>query len=260
MTEEQRQTDSVYSVVGSWSNVSRAITLFLGLIAVLVVSAIVIYHHITKSSDVTITFTNKGGVVFQTLDTRMGSFLLPASAGWVNTGFTINPGERVRIQSFGRVHLSMGRLLRDSKNNRVARGWSSPDGFPYTEDILRKSLLVAPDANKGMLLGYLGAADYGDEIKPSKDNPRPGKILKLGGDKTFRNTTKETQELWLTVNDYYLNKEAEKAYFSGEDARQQLKDGTDRASWEYIVKNEYWELWFDDNLGEYLINISFIKD
>lgn len=230
-----------------------------------------------KSSDVTVTFTNMGGVVFQTIDTRTGSFLLPASAGWINTGFVIKPDEKVRIQSFGRVHLSLGRLLKDSKNNHVARGWSSPDGFPYDEDAQRKALLVVPNANKGMLLGYLAEANYVGKKNPSKYNPRPEGILELGADRTFRNTSKETQELWLTVNDYYLNKDAEDAYLSGEDARENTctKDQAttktknpaeaenkikSRACWKDIVESKYWELWFDDNLGEYLINISFIKD
>lgn len=266
MDQGEDQKDSpkgaLASAIESWPNLLRAFTLFAGLMLIVVLSCIGIYAFIVSRSDVKIELTDKGGIVLLTqANNKVGQFLLPASAGWTNTGFIIKPGARVEIQSFGEAHLGFHRLVDAARDDVIPIfPWIGPQGSRFIAeseaDTARQQLLIEPKAHIGMLLGYLAEPRLPENEEPGKNNPKPGEIVKLGDRRTIRNQHEEERVLWLTVNDMYLNNGGRKAYVgdaTGDTLDIYLKQ------WNQIKEKEYWELWFNDNIGQYLITIKYIN-
>ena len=242
--------------IGNWSNLSRTLTLFAGSMFILFLSFVGVYSFILSRPNLEIELKDEGGIVLSNqANNKVGQFLLPASAGWTNSGFTIKPEESVEVQAYGKVHLGFHRLVDAAKEDFVPIfPWIGPKGSEFiaeTEaDRTRQQLLVDPTANIGMLLGYLA---YDKE--PTKSNPQPDKIVSIGDKQTIKNTHQEEQMLFFVVNDMYLNNDAKEAYIGNAEGNLDKY----QKNWNEIKDKKYWELWFDDNIGQYLINIKYIN-
>lgn len=245
-------------LVGSWLNVFRSIVLFCGIVAILAVSVVTSYEHVIGNSEVSMEFTGDGGIIFHSKNNpRSGSILVPASSGWLNTGFRLKPGDEVRIQASGKIHLAVSHLVEAANEDiKLKFDWVDPSGNKYVSapDDLRKDLLVDPNQRIGKLLGYLAEPELEEKSRPGADNPRPGKILPIGKNEVIHNTEGFERELWLVVNDMYLNEDAENAYVGNVTGK--IKQARLEA-WKRIKQDKYWQLWFEDNIGEFLVNIIY---
>jgi hypothetical protein len=215
---------------------------------------------------------------------RIGSnieyVIVPANQLWVDTGIVLKPGETIKLSASGQINLAVHRLVEAANEDRVPwYGWVGPEGkeLPKAENpptiyIRRQEaqLLIHPESKPGCLLMYLGSEG---QPPPDKRDPRPKDIMAIGrGPKQYRNESKQNQQIYLTVNEKLLanTDKAREAYVGTQaeiDATYGLNsDGTPRFTLEqlekrykYVIDNAYWDVWFDDNIGEFLVKVEFLR-
>lgn len=206
------------------------------------------------------------------------SLLLSATDLWTNTGIILQPKEVVIISASGRVNLAIHRLVEAGFTDiRPRHVWVGPDGqksdFQEVKLSYQKQLTICPKADAGTLLACL---HQDGDPKPGKNNPRPDNIIVLGSKCRIVNKMDTKCTLWLVVNDAVLENDdrSRRAYLEIEDDSdpkiyyppENFKgsyNANDPMSWSpiqrwrYIVKHQYWQLWYDDNIGFYQIQIDF---
>lgn len=194
------------------------------------------------------------------LSSRKETVLLPANKLWLNTGLEIKPGQEVKITATGSINLAIHRLVEAAYTHKYPRlGWMEPEGgqpLGY-KDLRIKQYLISPDNNYGVLLACITTEDL------SKTNPKPKNISVIGRNASIK--SEKGGKLWLVVNDAVLNKDAESAYIlsqkeldetygSGKVTVKQRED-----EWKRIVDDSYFEAYFDDNSGAFLVQIQFAQ-
>ena len=209
------------------------------------------------------------------------SLLLSATDLWTNTGIILQPNESGIVSASGRVNLAIHRLAESGfLDVRPRHLWVGPDGqkgaFQEVKLSYRKQLKISPEADAGTLLAYL---HRDGDPKPGKNNPRPDNIIVVGSKCRILNKTDTERTLWLVVNDAVLENDDRsrhaylqieddsdpKIYYSASEFKgvYNVKDPRSWApknKWEYIVKNQYWEIWYDDNIGFFQVQIDFDRN
>lgn len=240
----------------------RFICLILLLLFVFFISAEFTLWRIKKlGSTFKISFTSNGATVIIDPNDKLNAiFMLPASARWTNTGIYLKPGEKLKITASGKIHTAIHHLvdcaIRDIKPPYI---WRSPDGEPWSNlaslDALRRNLLIIPKANIGVLIGYLHIPG---NPEPCIFNPRPEGMVIIGKEGYINNHNKVDAELWFNINETILDPNnleySKKAYVGSGDKKEWLK------RWDYIVENDYWDLWWDDNIGYFLIQMQEVEN
>ena len=140
------------------------------------------------------------------------------------------------------------------------------------KDTDRGELLVLPaqendgKSQYGLLIGCLVPENTSNEEAPSALNPRPKfQRFPVGSEKLIGNRNLVSCNLWLCVNDVALDpKDIEKSRRIYIDSVTKEKDNNDNpfvafmhppeTRWKYIEVHNYWNLWFDDNFGEYQVS------
>ena len=193
--------------------------------------------------------------------------LVPSSKLWINSGVTIEPGEKISMHASGYINLAMHRLV-DSARIDIPPSyhWSGPEGIEIDKNLplyhRREDLLIEKRALPGQLL-Y--AAVRNTEVPPSKKNPRPKRMNILSSDSYYTNRSDERETLYFTINEKLLEnnqkaklafvgknqEEVDETYGPGVITLQELEK-----QFENIVNNRYWTVWFDDNIGQFLIEIK----
>lgn len=221
-------------------------------------------------------------------------YLLPASKMWANTGITLEPGQKISITASGYVNLAFHRLSNSAVNDEQPRhSWIGPDGGelnkPSEYDHMRKKNLIDTRSSFGKLLAVLvpsGAPTPGPRC------PRPENIQVVGShNDNIVNQSGKNSMLWLVVNDTYLIDDSlsMNAYIGNEKAlrnkvlevskdtidvlresvpkdslenyiinRIELEKKSKRDKWYQIRDEQYWHMWWDDNIGFYLVQIKFL--
>lgn len=237
--------------------------------------------------------TGVGTIIIKNGNTQNSVFLLSPSGAdnntpWVKTGIKVKKGDKIKINASGRVHTSLKRLVAEVQNPETIDltylPWVGPEGLPLSQDFklqaARNSSKVLPDKN-GAYYGYgmLLAGVKNSRRQITQDNIEP-----IGDSREF--FTKEDGDLVLTVNDIWLNssmkdiyvppfknnekyyeKEAYfKAILTGENASiWSKKQKSEKAykeykkrekSWDIIVENKAWGLWYEDNTGSFSVSIT----
>jgi hypothetical protein len=193
--------------------------------------------------------------------------LLPANKLWLDTGLTVAPGKSISIKATGAINLSLPRLVEAAEGDtRPVLPWFGPGGSPLRTEIRlfarRSGLLIAPDADYGTLLAYIAPAG-GSEI----GNRRVSPIVRIGtgGVISCPASYVAPGTLYLCVNDTVIRDDPEsKALYI---ADQELLDEAYKKKpltiaqatvrWEKLVGDEYWNVWFDDNIGHYLVEVIY---
>jgi len=172
-----------------------------------------------------------------------------AKAGpWVNTGIEIKRGQDVRITASGRVCLAMHHMVESGiKDVPPPLPWSGPSGLdpcsalppttPRDEELVRSKYLICNTADQGELIGVISAGE--PPIKPDSVD-----VLEIGD--YWDQPAKKSGTLWLTVNEIWLNKSLADAY----------APKTPEEFEKNIVANSYWNVWYDDNAGAFLITVE----
>ncbi|MCI5139340.1 MAG: hypothetical protein D3922_13230 [Candidatus Electrothrix sp. AR1] len=144
--------------------------------------------------------------------------------------------------------------------------WSGPEGTvmdrKYPLYKRREELLIEKRALPGQLL-YVAVRD--SEVPPSEHNPRPERINILIPGIPHVNTSTERETLYFTVNEKLIEDspkaklafvgenqmEIDQIYGPGKITREQLAKQL-----ESIISNRYWTVWFDDNVGQFLVEVE----
>ncbi|MEH2085050.1 MAG: hypothetical protein V7K89_35285 [Nostoc sp.] len=228
---------------------------------------IALYALIFNNRAVELTFNQEGTTVLMKGDEPSKAIvLLPANKLWLNTGLSVKPGQEVKIAATGSVNVAIHRLINSTKEHKpLEPGWLDPAGDQGTSrnaiDELRKQYLIDPNAPFGSLIAGIfpeGKAQLG------KDNPHPDglEIYSVGKEKSFR--SKEGGKLWLVVNDSVLNKDAKDAYVPTQQVLDEAYPPPKSVTvnkrlqeWENIKSRRYFQAFFDDNVGEFLVQIEF---
>lgn len=196
--------------------------------------------------------------------------LIPASKLWVTTTIIVKPNETIRIKASGLVNLAIHRVVFNAKENeRPNIDWNDPDGvLNMPEDkplyLKRRQSLVLPKAKYGTLLMYPLRKG---ETAPSKYNAFPQNIQVVGTFLEYSNTSAEDVILCFVINDTVFRSEPEyKSAFVGTQEEIDLTYGKGKEtvakreeSYNKIAAASYWERWFDDNAGEFLVEVERIE-
>ncbi len=200
--------------------------------------------------------------------TQVTSLLLPANKLWLNTGIQIKPGQTVKITATGSVNLGIHRLVEAAyTHSRPRLNWTDPEGDtgssrPKPVDDGVKALFIKPGLNPGVLLAYVDVTGKDNLDKYNAKSPEIEKeIEKIG--KVGEISSKQGGTLWLVINDAVLDKNDEsrdayvmpqdkldETYGKGKVTEKQRKD-----QWERIKRDHYFDAFFDDNAGEFLVQV-----
>ena len=235
-----------------------------GLVFVVVVSGVTLYEVISllrptlavNSQEGTITLSGFG-------QPDRAILLLPASQLWVDTGIDVSAKQQVRVSCGGNVHLAVHRLVQSAKSptEPLHHVWGGPDGNPSEDrpiDISRRKMLVDPNAKIGAVMAFIKSPS---EAAPGLSNPRPHGIQFVGR----QNYIQGTGRLYLTVNDLIFEdtRENRLAFIGNQDiVDASYAKGTRSAKdlskeWEGLKKNQRTSAFYDDNIGDFLVQVAF---
>jgi hypothetical protein len=243
-------------VVGNDKSLIR----FLILIAVTLIVALattwLLFRYLKKqNSDVEVSFSSEGATLIVSEKSKKAIFLLPASVPWVNTGIIVNENTPIKFTTSGRVHLAINNLVKAAEANIKPRiEWTGPEGYDAglaEKDRYRTSILISPKSKLGKIIGYVKSPN---DIIPGPKNRSPANIFEVESNIVF--TPSKTGELWLCVNDFLLSpndSDSHKAYVGDTQGRERSERIQE---FNKIVSQGYWEIWFDDNIGEYMLQID----
>lgn len=192
--------------------------------------------------------------------------LLPANRLWLDTGLEVKKGQSVTITASGSINLAAHRLVEAMKDHkRPPFGWIGPDGgkypYPRSFDNKRSKSLIFPDPDYyGALLACIVPAG---DLPLGLKNPKPNGIKRIGSRGSI--TAEATGSLWLVVNDVILTEQSHDDYVHDQDILNavygpgKVTEAQKEKEWKEIKNEGYYEAFFDDNLGELLIQIDFTK-
>jgi hypothetical protein len=235
-----------------------------GVVFVVVVSGLTLYKAISalrptigvNSQQGTITLSGFG-------QPDKAVLLLPASQLWVDTGIDVSAKQRVRVSCGGAVHLAVHRLVESAKNptEPLHHVWGGPDGNPSEDrpiDVSRQKMLVEPNAKIGVVMAFIKAPS---DAAPGPSNPKPHGIQIVGRE----NYVQGTGRLYLTVNDLIFEdtRENREAFIGSQDIvdasyGKGLRSLDDLSKeWEGLKKNQRRLAFYDDNIGDFLVQVAF---
>lgn len=197
--------------------------------------------------------------------------LVSASRLWVDAKIELKPGETIRITATGLVNLAMHRVVSAAnEDKRPSLPWSPPEGIELPRDrplyLRRQDLLVDRSAPYGALLACCVKPG---ETNPGKFKPTPDGV-QLVGDHLVYTYPKEATgpgRLFFTINDTVLKRdERYRKAFAGTQAEIDSTYGAGKytvadleARWESLMDQEYWDIWFDDNTGFFLVEVVRVE-
>lgn len=254
----------------SWAHLLRFCTAATFIVVLCALVAWVIVSRVGPGQKLSISF-NKEGSTLIFIDEEPSKALVLVSAGtlWLDTGVKMKPGQKISISATGLVNLAIHRLVEAAdKDEKPRHGWVGPDGDQQKNERpverLRKRLRIEPKEGFGSLLAYVRAEG---EPNPGKENPKPTgvQVVRRNGQITYEDRLGREGTLFLTVNEAVIQDtpETEAAYVTTQEAldetygRNVMTVAQLRERWRQIVKENYWEVWFDDNVGQFLVQISY---
>jgi hypothetical protein len=224
---------------------------------------------------------------------RFANFLVPANKLWTDSRILVHPGETVKIISSGSANLSEQLSLNVSNdpasyNIRSFNFLVGPHGEPLNgrttdpreADELRSPLKVRKDALLGMLL----AAIVPDK-RYLREDPRTGDVVTLEeAEQGFIYRGGKPGFLFLTVNDLLVSRRPldrdvwllkrtiawneasiaeqraniRRAYLTATstDSDVDKQIAKMELKWDAIVKQEYFEAFFEDNSGYFMVSVA----
>jgi hypothetical protein len=201
------------------------------------------------------------------MEPKLRYVLVPASKLWVNSGIRIQPKQKITMRASGYVNLAIHRLISSAEADvPPPYAWSGPEGTVLDGNCplykRREELLIEKRALLGQLL-YVAVRD--SEVPPSVNNPRPERIHALKSGNAYANISTERETLYFTVNEKLVENspkaklafvgknqmEIDQTYGPGKFTQKQLTKQFDN-----IIYNRYWTVWFDDNVGQFLVEVE----
>jgi len=221
-------------------------------------------------------------------------YLFNAAELWSNTGVELLEGDKVEISASGHFYGSVGDLIKKAESNECLKyAWNTPVGS-NDSTLVRDSLLIykGKEAKFGSLLIQIcpegNSLSYSNEDEhtiyggkkgckhsslknqmeqyssPDETSTQHGVGSFLSkGNRKYSFEAKKAGVLYLSVNDIYLNDSALKTIKDNREKSviKNLLGVDDTASVANLFKGQRLptdrerRMWFDDNLGEFLVNI-----
>jgi hypothetical protein len=183
---------------------------------------------------------------------------MPGDLIWSNSGISVSKGDRVTLRVSGAVNLGIHHLVKSAENDTVPFfHWAGPDGFPSRKedrpvDKYRWNMRIAGSELPGMLLMQVVPPGKEPNVRPNPEMLYP---VGSGGKSPFN--IRQSGTLYFTLNEVPLDKEMEKYYVISPDIdAEYVKEhpvNKQKKSWKAVAEQEYWNLWFDDNVGSLLV-------
>ena len=211
---------------------------------------IVIGTRMLRGSGVEVTQTDHG-LIYRVGAAKTEVLMLPGSATWLSSGFVVKHGDSVRVKASGRVNLSLFRLVEASQTKqRPGLPWVDPRGV-FVNDLNwvddREHRQYIQDNCVLLKKQALGALLYA--VAPESTDPGTLTPEFVGLDKTIE--VKRDGVLWFVVNEVVFDDTpTSKDCFEHAPKNKYLT-----MTWDELVKEKYWNVWYDDNVGEFLITI-----
>ena len=255
--EDNQNSNFFSTAISSYGNLTRFIILICLAIIVAGLTTWLLLKKLNKDkSDLNVSFSENGATLIINSSGSKALFLLPASAAWLNTGIEIENNSSLIFTTSGKVNLGINNLVKSAEANTKPRSiWTDPIGYNVSlqaKDRMRTNILVKPESKLGTVIGFIQKPG---DVPPGENNPRPPSTFEVQNNKTFTSSSKG--QLWLSVNDFLMSpkeRELSKQAFIGESIGRERKER--EKEFENIENQAYWNLWFDDNIGEYLIQID----
>lgn len=265
------------SILQSTPRLIRALFLIAGLGLGIFLITIGIFKRISNTSDISLEANEKGGFIFKIArktgeDNRdqYAQILLPSNSCWHNTGLDIREDEECEIKVTGNVHLAFNRLYRDVEGDAIpAIKWTGPEGNEWAKigdnlacEEAKAKLLIKPGRRIGNVVGFLYTQNIADKdfVGFFMNNRKQitDEIKIINNQNTICNDKKATATLYLCVNDILLDTtdtERKKLSLIAFEGRY-----NNTQKWESLKKEkEYYRLWFDDNVGGFLVSVIIRK-
>jgi len=253
----------INTILGDQKKFKRFFLLASAILVIILIAFFgLLYHQSKTNSDIKIDFTKTGATLIINNNEQIAAqFLLPSCSRWTNTGIKLNPNSIIEFTASGKINLAAHRLIEAAEKKEMPPfNWISPKGESFKNkrprDVYRRNFLIKPEAPMGVIIACFQKAGEPD---PSIQNQRPKELSTI-----YEHTEIETppyeSTLWLIVNDVLLDpsriEESEKAYY-GPKEKLEKKDKLKKDSiWNYIISKDYWDIWYDDNIGNYLIQLK----
>ena len=190
-------------------------------------------------------------------------FLMNASTFWWPTDITVSKRDRVTISVSGSMYSDIGEICSAANSNRHLRYsrsfFAEKNKKESLFDGIGTSICIEPNACFGALLCRISNEHQG----PSKLSKDQIEVIEHGKN---RFKAKQFGVLYITFNDVFLTKETvEKLRDSAGLSTIVLKEDLEETGYfskfnsgQLETADE--EIWFNDNVGEYLVNIRVRKN
>jgi hypothetical protein len=262
---ENKESKSFADLLSEVITSPKKFILFLVLIlttSVMIVGALCFVVNLFSKRASSIEVKASGALVIQ-LDNnlRTASYLLSANGNddrspWVDTNIDVKVGDKITFHVSGKVCMAMHRMIDAAKANTIMPPlpWCGPEGFDLNRvtnsrpaEVKRKNYLICPEFNQGQVLGIIS----------SKENTilRPDSAYVIDINKytdEYYEVKKNKGHLWLLVNEVFLDDMLLNSIEPNDLA-------IDSTEFNFIKKNHYSNVWYDDNCGFFSINMEISK-
>lgn len=240
-------TDALSLLLSDWGALGRLGVALAGLAAILA-ALLLIGVRVLRENKLEVVQTSSG-LVYRAAGHDLLVTSLPASAHWTSSGYAVHKGQKVDIRASGRIHLALHRLVDAARSKRrPGLPWVGPDGIPIDAPLddaalrayLQQNCVLLPTARQGSLLAAIAS--------PAAD---PGTLTPIAVGRHLELEAPSDGELWFVVND---------TWFDASDRSRRCYEHAPRnddlgMTFDQIVAERYWNAWFDDNVGEFLVTV-----
>ena len=255
------QSISIFSLFDNKWKFLRFLLFILFIIVLIFCMVEYINCKLSKIQHIEVQFNEKGStLILENNRLKKAEFLLTSSKCWINTGINIPSNAKIKFSVSGSATLGIHHIV-DGANNDIKpiSDWIDYEGTDFKKTRLKDwdRDFVFNKAGFGQIISFFHKA--GDPT-PGKNNMSPNGMVIIGQSSggSLIQSPANSSTLWLTVNDEVLdfsNLNKAKEQYLGK------RKGKEREKWSkhfdaYIVKEDFWDLWFKDNSGQYLIKLE----
>lgn len=221
-----------------------------------------------------VTTTEKGAYIIEIGGKRSVQWLYSASSKpspetfdeslgeriWSDSGIKVSAGDWVKLRVSGAVNLAIHHLVKSSETDTPPFfHWSGPDGVSAKQaaslrrsDNWRLPRRIAPGQTPGKLLMQVVPDDRKPQVQPDAEF-----LYAVGSGKDGPFHIRQSGTLHFALNEVPLDETMHNYYVitSSVDADYESEHpvSDQEHAWKKIVEQKYWDIWFDDNVGSFLI-------
>ncbi|HIZ26426.1 hypothetical protein [Barnesiella sp. An55] len=182
-------------------------------------------------------------------------YLFNTAICWANTGVELLEGDIVEITTSGSFYGRITDLNDKNRDNaRLNFNWNNTAYPAKTETFDSLCIYKEADAQFGSLLCHIHSESAGNAY----DSDSCKAIIQLASGQKNSFTAHQPGYLYVTVNDIYLTDAVLKKIMASNTLKRELlpygKENFLQTAWQNPT------LWFNDNLGEILLNISITRN